>query len=68
MTRVLLHKLWISVTRGYSYDQSFTNSLLHEWWILITRGYSYDQSFTSSLLHELWIISVTRSYSCVVMG
>ena len=54
--------------RGYSYDQSFTNSLLHEWWILITRGYSYDQSFTSSLLHELWIISVTRSYSCVVMG
>ena len=43
MTRVLLHKLWISVTRGYSYDQSFTSSVLNELWISVTTGHRYDQ-------------------------
>ena len=50
MTRVLLHKLWISVTRGYSYDQSLTNSVLHELWILVTTGHRYDQSSVTQVV------------------
>ena len=50
MTRVLLHKLWISVTRGYSYEQNLTSSVLHELWISVTTGHRYDQSSVTQVV------------------